>query len=102
MVPSLILAVSAPMFTLLLSAPQPCSFVSVPCERRVSTKFTSPLIAVALMYFCVKLIRYSFLFWLPLYMTEVLQYSPVHSGYASAVYELAGLVGVLFAGYVSE
>jgi sugar phosphate permease len=60
------------------------------------------LVAIALMYFCVKLIRYSFLFWLPLYMTEALHYSPVHAGYASSMYELAGLAGIVLAGYLSD
>lgn len=31
-----------------------------------SFELTAPLMAVALMYFCLKMIRYSFLFWLPL------------------------------------
>lgn len=60
------------------------------------------LVSIAIMYFFVKLTRYAFLFWLPLYMTEVLQYSPTAAGYASSAYELVGFAGVLLAGYVSD
>jgi sugar phosphate permease len=60
------------------------------------------LVSIAVMYFFVKLTRYAFLFWLPLYMTEILRYSPKTAGYASSVYELIGLGGVLAAGYASE
>lgn len=62
----------------------------------------STLLAIAAMYFFVKMTRYSFLFWLPLYMTEKLKYSPVNAGYASSAYELVGFGGVLLAGYLSE
>ncbi|MEZ5356763.1 MAG: MFS transporter [Bryobacteraceae bacterium] len=63
---------------------------------------TRPLAAIACMYFFVKMTRYAFLFWLPLYMTEHLSYSPVHAGYASSAFELVGFGGVLAAGYLSE
>ena len=63
---------------------------------------TRPLLAIAAMYFCVKLARYSFLFWLPMYMTEQLRYGPVHAGYSSSAFELVGFGGVLAAGYVSN
>jgi sugar phosphate permease len=58
--------------------------------------------AIAAMYFQVKLLRYAFLFWLPLYMTEELRYKAVDAGYMSAVFELAGFGGVLLAGYASQ
>lgn len=63
---------------------------------------TAALASIASMYFFVKMARYSFLFWLPLYMTEHLHYGPMQAGYASSVFELAGFAGVLAAGYVSE
>ncbi len=62
----------------------------------------STLKLIATMYFFVKMTRYSFLFWLPLYMTEGLGYSPVTAGFASSSYELIGFLGVLLAGHVSE
>ena len=54
------------------------------------------------MYFIVKLTRYAFLFWLPLYMMEALSYEAEFSGYASSVYEVGGFAGVLAAGYMSD
>lgn len=65
-------------------------------------QITPPLLAIAGMYFCAKMCRYAFLFWLPLYMTEHLQYSKSDAGYASGAYELIGFLGALLAGYVSE
>ncbi len=64
--------------------------------------FTPGLIAIAIMYFFVKMTRYSFLFWLPLYLTERLRYTPVEAGYASSIFEVIGFLGVLAAGYASE
>lgn len=54
------------------------------------------------MYFFLKLTRYAFLFWLPLYMTEALAYTPKQAGYMSTIYELIGFLGVIFAGFVSD
>jgi Sugar phosphate permease len=49
-----------------------------------------------------KVTRYSFLFWLPLYMTQKLGYGKGEAGYTSSVFELAGFGGALLGGYVSD
>ncbi|MGI9173967.1 MAG: MFS transporter [Rhodothermales bacterium] len=54
------------------------------------------------MYFFLKMTRYAFLFWLPLYMTDALNYTESQAGYSSSVYELLGFAGVVFAGYASD
>jgi len=54
------------------------------------------------MYFFLKLTRYSFLFWLPLYMTQHLGYAPREAGYTSSLYELVGFAGAIAAGYASD
>ena len=54
------------------------------------------------MYFFLILTRYAFLFWLPLYMTQHLKYSPQDAGYTSSLYELVGFLGAIVAGYASE
>ena len=50
----------------------------------------------------LKITRYSFLFWLPLYMVEQLGYELESAGYISAAYELAGFLGAILAGYASD
>ncbi|MFK5972224.1 MAG: MFS transporter [Flavobacteriaceae bacterium] len=62
----------------------------------------SELWVAAFIYFVLKLTRYVFLFWLPLYMVEALSYSNQDSGYLSSVYELIGFFGVIAAGYISD
>ncbi len=57
---------------------------------------------ISLSYFFVKATRYSFLFWLPLYLTERLRYEKSDAGYFSSIYELVGFTGVILAGYVSD
>ncbi|MCW5962797.1 MAG: MFS transporter [Bryobacterales bacterium] len=52
--------------------------------------------------FLLKVIRYSFLFWLPLYMTDHLGYTAERAGYASSIFELVGFLGALVAGYASD
>lgn len=51
--------------------------------------------------FC-KVTRYSFLFWLPMYLTQRLGYSPGEAGYTSSLFELFGFGGALLGGYVSD
>jgi len=49
-----------------------------------------------------KVTRYSFLFWLPLYLTQKLKYEAGEAGYTSSLFELAGFGGALLGGYVSD
>lgn len=53
-------------------------------------------------YFCLKLVRYALMFWLPLYMVEQLGYKPVQAGFHSVILELAGFLGAIGAGYCSD
>ena len=53
-------------------------------------------------YMILKMTRYSFLFWLPIYLERSLQYDPNEAGYISSVYELIGFFGVILAGYTSD
>ncbi len=64
---------------------------------------TNPAIwAIGIMYFFLTITRYSFLFWLPLYMTQHLGYTLSDAGYTSSLYELVGFAGAIIAGYASE
>lgn len=100
-VPSIFLAGIAIVFGL-FSKNQERKTVGLVPEPRGPLPLNPALIAIAVMYFFVKLSRYSFLFWLPLYMTERLLYSPVMAGYTSSIFEGVGFAGALAAGYVSE
>ncbi|MFK5974344.1 MAG: MFS transporter [Flavobacteriaceae bacterium] len=53
-------------------------------------------------YMILKLIRYAFLFWLPIYLVKALSYDVNEAGYVSSVYELVGFLGVIIAGYASD
>jgi MFS transporter, OPA family, sugar phosphate sensor protein UhpC len=57
---------------------------------------------ISAMYFFLKLTRYSFLFWLPIYMIQHLGYAPREAGYTSSLYELVGFGGAIVAGYASD
>jgi OPA family glycerol-3-phosphate transporter-like MFS transporter len=57
---------------------------------------------ISAMYFLLKLTRYAFLFWLPIYMTQHLHYSVGEAGYTSSLYELVGFSGAIIAGYASD
>lgn len=58
--------------------------------------------AIAVMYFLLKLARYSLLFWLPLYLSQKLHYSDERAGYTSSLFELVGFLGPILAGYASD
>ncbi|PXX25995.1 MFS transporter [Arenibacter sp. ARW7G5Y1] len=53
-------------------------------------------------YMILKMTRYAFLFWLPVYLEKALQYGVSDAGYMSSVYELIGFFGVILAGYSSD
>jgi sugar phosphate permease len=53
-------------------------------------------------YFCLKLIRYSLLFWLPFFLHRQLGYEPSAAGYLSISFELGGAAGAVTIGYLSD
>lgn len=55
-----------------------------------------------LSYFCIKLIRYSLLFWLPYFLAEALGYTDEIAAYTSVSFELGGTVGVVVVGALSD
>lgn len=57
---------------------------------------------LGLTYVVLKLTRYTFLFWLPFYMSNQLGYGEGEAGYTATVFSIAGLVGAIFAGVASD
>lgn len=53
-------------------------------------------------YFCIKLVRYSLLFWLPWYLTKQLGYAKDDANYISTSFEFGGFFGTVALGYVSD
>jgi sugar phosphate permease len=53
-------------------------------------------------YFCIKLIRYSLLFWLPYYLHTSAGFDEIASGYLSTAFEIGGVVGSIGIGYASD
>jgi sugar phosphate permease len=53
-------------------------------------------------YFFIKLIRYSFLFWLPYYLHTALGLGEVQAGYLSISFELGGVIGAVSIGLLSD
>jgi sugar phosphate permease len=53
-------------------------------------------------YFCLKLIRYSLLFWLPFYLHTVAGFGEAQSGYLSTSFELGGVLGSAGLGWISD
>ncbi|MEP7124848.1 MAG: MFS transporter [Byssovorax sp.] len=68
--------------------------------RRVLRSFTVWCYGAS--YFCIKLIRYSLLLWLPTYMERVLHYSPVDAGNLSTSFEVGGVAGTIIIGLLSD
>jgi MFS transporter, OPA family, sugar phosphate sensor protein UhpC len=63
----------------------------------------SPLIwSYGASYFCIKLIRYSLLFWLPYYLADGVGYDDDVAGYLSTAFEVGGVVGVIGIGTLSD
>ncbi len=74
-------------------------------ERRAALRavLRSPLVwSYGASYFCIKLIRYGILFWLPYYLVRVLAYSEGAAGYYSTSFEIGGVVGAVGFGLLSD
>lgn len=53
-------------------------------------------------YFCIKLIRYSLLFWLPYYLEKSLHYARDDAAYFSSSFEIGGVIGTIAVGLLSD
>ena len=53
-------------------------------------------------YFCIKLVRYIFLGWLPFYLTEVLKYGAADAVLLASIFDVAGAVGSIACGFISD
>lgn len=60
------------------------------------------LLALGSCYFCLKLIRYSLLNWLPFYLKRQLHYSESMAGYLSLPFEMGGIPGSILIGWISD
>lgn len=49
-------------------------------------------------YFCVKLIRYCIVFWLPFFYSRALHYDTARAGYLSVSFDLGGVAGAILGG----
>jgi sugar phosphate permease len=76
---------------------------AAPPSQISSNVLHSPVLwSLSAAYFCLKLIRYSILFWLPYYLNKVLGYSKAQAGYQSISFEVGGIVGSIVIGYISD
>jgi sugar phosphate permease len=60
------------------------------------------LLSYGTAYFCLKLIRYSLLFWLPFYLHTAAGFDLERSGYLSTSFELGGALGSVGLGWLSD
>jgi sugar phosphate permease len=75
---------------------------AAPTEKSGNVLRSPVLWSLSASYFCLKLIRYSLLFWLPFYLNKELGYSKAQAGYQSISFEVGGIVGSIAIGYVSD
>ncbi len=76
-----------------------------PAEAPVSplTVLANPMVwSLGAAYFCLKLIRYSLLFWLPFFLHDQLGYSAGAAGYLSISFEVGGVAGAISIGWLSD
>ncbi len=72
-------------------------------EPSMATLLRNPvLLMLGSSYFCLKLIRYSLLNWLPFYLQRQLHYSVSRAGYLSLPFELGGIPGSIAIGWISD
>lgn len=57
---------------------------------------------LGLNYFCLKLMRYAFLLWLPVYLADAYGYSKEKAGYVSIAFDAGGIPFVIALGIVAD
>lgn len=57
---------------------------------------------ICLANFCVYIVRFGFLDWAPTFLSQVKHYDLSHAGWMTAGFEIAGLVGSLLAGIITD
>jgi sugar phosphate permease len=57
---------------------------------------------VGVAFFCITFVRYAMMSWLSKYLYDALHLSETTAGYHSAIPEMAGLLGTILAGYISD
>jgi sugar phosphate permease len=114
--PALLLAIIVPLYLLKVSDTPPVLSNSIGLRNDLHplvsdrTSWTDlgmllckpSLWTIGIAYFFLELCRYALMFWLPYYMVRQLHYGLQTAGYLSSLYELVGIGGALFAGYVSD
>lgn len=60
------------------------------------------LIACGVAYFCVKLVRYALLFWLPYFLITELGFGTSLAGYSSMLFDLGGVFGAVASGFLTD
>ncbi|KAF0711590.1 Aste57867_5189 [Aphanomyces stellatus] len=91
--------------TVLHAAPSSTSKVHVfgaTAASSISLWDVPHLVHVGAAYFCIKLVRYTFLGWLPFYLTDVLRYSAAESVLLSTAFDLAGTLGSVLCGFAAD
>jgi len=68
-------------------------------QRRSVAVAREPLVwALGAAYFCIKLIRYCIVFWLPFFLERSLHYDKPQAGYLSLSFDLGGILGAVLGG----
>ncbi|MEK6606048.1 MAG: MFS transporter [Myxococcota bacterium] len=100
-IPALWVAVIGGLILVALPEARPAAGAERAAARR--RLLASPSVwALGLAYFCLKLIRYSLLFWLPYYLERSLGYARGIAGYQSLSFEIGGIAGAIAIGAVSD
>eukprot|EP00760_Papus_ankaliazontas_P002648 PhM_4_TR11208/c0_g1_i1/m.36169/K13783/SLC37A1_2; MFS transporter, OPA family, solute carrier family 37 (glycerol-3-phosphate transporter), member 1/2 len=87
---------SQPQTPPLTPSRRPAPFTIIDCLR------VSGIIEFSISNFCMKIVRFTLLFWLPYYLSTELGYSTVGAGYASMGFEIGGAVGSILSGFFSD
>ena len=103
-----IAAVGMLVFSLLRPGPyaaspaMPIAAIDAAPKPRFSLSLPPVLWSYGGAYFFIKLIRYSFLFWLPYYLHTALGLPEAQAGYLSIAFEVGGVAGSIGIGFASD
>jgi sugar phosphate permease len=67
-----------------------------------SARVVTTILMMGAIYFCIKFLRYALWSWSPYFLHKNFGMAGDDAGYLSTVFDMAGFLGVLFAGFVSD
>ena len=78
------------------------SYVACMCFSYMDVMLIPGLLPCGASYFCIKLVRYTLMFWLPFFLAQEHGFGAAEAAYFSTLFDMGGVIGSLMCGFLSD